>query len=107
MCGEQKDQRDFGGLDERCFSPAQKLFERGFTLERLRERGKVQRKKQCQRETRDAVDEERPVRGVTSVAPGLHSVTATMARVPSASSATPMSAHTASAARPRQSTHSP
>src|SRR6266536_5827524 len=102
MRGEQKDQRDFGGLDERCFSPAQKLFERGFTLERLRERGKVQRKEQGQREARDAVDEERPVRRVTSVAPARarHWITATMARVPSTSSATPMSAHTASAARP-------
>src|SRR6266700_7238176 len=102
MCGEQKDQRDFGGLDERCFSPAQKLFERGFTLERLRERGKVQRKEQGQREARDAVDQERPVRRVTSVAPGIHSVTAAMARAPSTSSATPMSAHTAPATRPRQ-----
>ena len=106
MRGKQKHQRDLGRLHERRFRPAQEPFERDFALERLRERNKVQRKKQRQREPRDAMDEKRPVRRVTPVAPGIHSVTAAMARAPSTSSAMPMSAHAPSATRPRQPSHS-
>src|SRR5437763_16561173 len=108
MRRQSKDQRDLARDHPGRVRPGEESVERYGTVERLRQGQEVNGQKKRQREAREPMDEKRPVGGVSAVPPvtSVHHVTATIARAPRTASATPKSATTMFAARPRQPSHS-
>src|SRR5689334_16259941 len=101
MGGQQYNEQPLARDDERLLRPSQECFQSRFSLDREAHREKVRRQEKGERQSRQPVDQERPPRGMPAVVAAAHATTATMARMPSTASATPITAITPSAARPR------
>ena len=106
--GEQEHESDLGGLDQRRPAPAQQGGERGLAAQRLGEHQKMHGQERGEQNPGQAVQDKRPVGRVAAVAPGRgdHRVTATIARPPGPPAPARRPRRTASALRPRQSSHS-
>ena len=69
MRGEQKNKHDLGKLQQRSLGPGKKSVERAFTAQSLAERKEMQRQEEREQQSRNAVNEECPIGGMTAIAP--------------------------------------
>src|SRR5262249_5254727 len=106
MRRKEHHQDPLGRDDDRLLAPLENPVECRLALERLSQHEEVRRQEERQRDSGDAMHEERPPAGV--IAKRAHdATTANTARRPSASNAKATAAIVHSAARPRKPSHSP